>query len=144
MFDMFGPYHLARLNALGEKATLLGLEVFRRSEIYQWKPIAAATTFTRKTLFEDHGLREMRYHVIADRVAAALNDFRPDAVLVPGWASRPAIAMLRSGLPNERSASVTAMTVMSISSLIFVSTRARTGQLWPARRWEESAGFLLG
>lgn len=100
MFDMFGPYHLARLNALGEKTALLGLEVFRRSAIYQWKPIGAATTFTRKTLFEDDVRRETRYHVMADRVAAALNDFRPDAVLVPGWASRPAIAMLQWAIAN--------------------------------------------
>ena len=73
MFDMFGPYHLARLNALGEKTSLLGLEVVRRSEIYAWTPIGAATTFTRKTLFEDDGLRETRYHVMADRIAAAVS-----------------------------------------------------------------------
>ena len=95
MFDMFGPYHLARLNALGAKTSLLGLEVFCRSEIYQWKPIGAATTFTRKTLFADDGIRETRYHVMENKVAAELNDFRPDTVLVPGWATRPAIAMLR-------------------------------------------------
>ena len=78
MFDMFGPYHLARLNALGAKTAVLGVELFRRSEIYQWKPIAAATTFTRKTLFEDQGAHETRHSVIADKIAAALDDFQRD------------------------------------------------------------------
>ena len=39
MFDMFGPYHLSRLNALGARHTTLGIEIAARSGTYDWEPM---------------------------------------------------------------------------------------------------------
>lgn len=101
MFDMFGPYHLARLNALGANCALLGIEVASRSAVYQWDPIHSTTAFERKTLFDNGDSAQANYRSIAGKVDAALRDFRPNVVLAPGWATKPAIALLQWAIANR-------------------------------------------
>jgi 1,2-diacylglycerol 3-alpha-glucosyltransferase len=95
MFDTFGPYHLARLNAVGAVLPTLGLEVASRSAIYDWDPTSGASTFERTTLFRGRGSRNYRFEEIASKLDDVLQAFKPEAVLVPGWASKAAIGMLR-------------------------------------------------
>ena len=52
MFDMFGPYHLARLNALGARYPTLGIEIAARSGTYDWRRIEVKAQFERRTLFD--------------------------------------------------------------------------------------------
>ena len=52
VFDMFGPYHLARLDALGRVARTLGIEVAARSGVYDWRRVEAEIAFRRCTLFD--------------------------------------------------------------------------------------------
>ena len=52
LFDMLGPYHLARLNALGAATPTLGVEISARSKVYQWDPINTDSAFERRTLFD--------------------------------------------------------------------------------------------
>jgi glycosyltransferase involved in cell wall biosynthesis len=98
MFDMFGPYHLARLNALGARYPTLGIEIAARSGTYDWQRIEVEAKFERRTLFDVNDSSEVSAAQIHHATAAELDRFRPDVVLVPGWTSRGAISMLRWSL----------------------------------------------
>jgi glycosyltransferase involved in cell wall biosynthesis len=98
MFDMFGPYHLARLNALGARYPTLGIEIAARSGTYDWRRIEVKAQFERRTLFDVNDSSEVSAAQIHRATAAELDRFRPDVVLVPGWTSRGAISMLRWSL----------------------------------------------
>ena len=98
---MFGPYHVARVNALGQQCETLGIEVAARSSIYEWDRVETATTFERRTLFDVSSSSQLTFADIASRLAAQLDAFAPDAVLVPGWASKAALAALRWSLARK-------------------------------------------
>jgi len=98
MFDMFGPYHLARLNALGNRYPTLGIEISSRSATYDWVPMQVEARFERRTLFDVRDSSELSTVQIDGALAAELDRFQPDVVLVPGWTSRAALCMLRWSL----------------------------------------------
>jgi len=100
MFDMFGPYHLARLNALGARHPTLGIEIAARSRTYDWQPMEVQTQFERRTLFYVRDSSELSAIQIDRAITAELDRFCPDVVLVPGWTSREAWSMLRWSLTN--------------------------------------------
>jgi glycosyltransferase involved in cell wall biosynthesis len=95
IFDMFGPYHVARLNALARSAATLGIEIAGRSKVYAWDRVKEETLFERRTLFEVDDSRMLGRADIDTALCRALSDFRPDAVLVPGWSTPAAIAAAR-------------------------------------------------
>jgi glycosyltransferase involved in cell wall biosynthesis len=95
IFDMFGPYHVARLNALARSAETLGIEIAGRSKVYAWDRVSDETLFKRQTLFEVDDSAMLGRAQIDTALGRALGDFRPDAVLVPGWSTRAAIAAAR-------------------------------------------------
>lgn len=101
IFDMFGPYHIARINALGARCETLGIEVASRSRIYDWDRHDGDVTFERKTLFDVPDSKLLPYATIAGGIVATLDAFKPDVVLIPGWASRAAVAALRWALENR-------------------------------------------
>jgi 1,2-diacylglycerol 3-alpha-glucosyltransferase len=94
LFDMLGPYHVARIDALARHADVLGLEVASRSGVYEWDRVEEPVRFERQTLFDVADSRQIPYPEIAQAVVPALTHFRPDVVLIPGWASRGALAAL--------------------------------------------------
>jgi len=98
MFDMFGPYHLARLNALGARHLTLGIEISARSDTYDWQPMEVETSFERRTLFDVKDASKTSATQIDQAVVAELDRFCPDVVLVPGWTSLGALSMLRWSL----------------------------------------------
>ena len=51
IFDRFGPYHVARLEAAAGLLHVVAIEVCAMSEEYAWDRIDAAGGFQRKTLF---------------------------------------------------------------------------------------------
>ncbi len=103
IFDMLGPYHIARLNALAARATTLGIEVAGRSQTYSWDKVDAPTTFERKTLFDVPDSSLLVTDQIHRALADALARFEPDVVLVPGWATSAALISAQwcraSGVP---------------------------------------------
>jgi glycosyltransferase involved in cell wall biosynthesis len=93
-FDNFGPYHLARLNALGRQSKLLGIELFGQSATYAWDTTKKAPVdFERKTLFSTGKNRPSRSD-FKMAIEDVLADFKPDLVLVPGWSGVMSLAML--------------------------------------------------
>jgi len=94
IFDMLGPYHVARLSALGEQCQTLGLEISARSNTYGWERVEYEGSFERETLFPMSDSSLIPYPEISRSVGTALARFKPSVVFVPGWASRAALAAL--------------------------------------------------
>ena len=94
IFDHFGPYHLARLNAASEVCTLLGLEMSERSAEYPWACESAPRCF--RSLTVDRGCPHSGFKTFSKlyRLRHALAEFGPDCVFVPGWSRRYALAAL--------------------------------------------------
>ena len=103
IFENFGPYHVARLEAAAREYHLLAVEVAGKSEIYAWKNDPNAGDFQRVTLIQEATSRSVAGAELRRRMAQALEEFRPGAVVVPGWATPVAwLAMdwcVRNGVP---------------------------------------------
>lgn len=88
IFDRFGPYHLARLDAAGQRGEVHGIEVVRQDATYGWAvDQALAAHCVRTTLFDHH--RQATAASVGRAMWRALEHLRPDVVAVPGW-SKPA------------------------------------------------------
>lgn len=97
LFDHYGPYHLARVEALSRRTEVLALQTRARSLDYGWSG-AAETKIEVRTLQADKeatGLEEA--------FQRALASFSPDLLVLPGWSDRAAITGMevakRSGIP---------------------------------------------
>ncbi len=91
LFDNFGPYHIARLEAAARVCQLLAIQVHERSRDYQWLPPALPSTISSVTLGpvgDDCVRRGM------SRLFQTLTDFSPNSVFIPGWSTRHSLAAL--------------------------------------------------
>jgi glycosyltransferase involved in cell wall biosynthesis len=93
LFDNFGPYHLARLQAAAGQLNLLAIEVAQQSGEYAWVRPAGADRLQTVSLFSGVS-RVVGARAMFSRLADVLDEFKPDAVFVPGWSSRAALAAL--------------------------------------------------
>jgi len=95
LFYRFGPYHHARLNAAGRLMSVWGLEACAMDDIYAWSKVEGAASFTRVTLTNrDTGGRHWRRE-LQRRLWCALDEIRPQVVVVNGWSSTDAFSALR-------------------------------------------------
>jgi glycosyltransferase involved in cell wall biosynthesis len=94
LFQRFGPYHHARLNAAGRLMSVWGVEACAMEDTYAWKKIEGAAAFTRVTLTDrDSGDRRWRQE-LQRKLRRALDEINPQAVVVPGWSSADALGAL--------------------------------------------------
>ena len=119
-FHRFGPYHVARLAAAGERGEVVGVELAAETAVYAWDKVEAAG-FRRLTLCPDTDGVSKRE--LARLLTAALDRERPGVVFVPGWGGSAQVAALRWCL-----ATATPAVVMSESS-------AADGPAHPVKRW---------
>jgi len=93
LFDNFGPYHVARLNAASEVCTLLGIELHPQSRDYGWQPDIGPRSFHCVTLSaaSADGPPSLKQFT---QLQDALDTFRPHCVFVPGWSARYALASI--------------------------------------------------
>jgi glycosyltransferase involved in cell wall biosynthesis len=91
-FHRFGPYHLARLEAVACHLHLEGVEVSATDKTYAWASSDGRQSFPCHLISSDID-KEPTSQLIAriDQLLAAL---RPDAVAVHGWSHRSALAAL--------------------------------------------------
>lgn len=101
LFDNFGPYHVARLNAAADVAEVLGVEFAAESGEYAWTRGTARGGFRRSTLFDQRPSARYPVRLLMSRLEAVLGEFGPDAVAVPGWSGRLAFAGLSWCLRNN-------------------------------------------
>ena len=91
LFDNLGPYHIARLAALGSHCDLLVIEQHTSSAEYDWHP-CAQVPFPRVTLLENPGVPTGSASELGPRaISEVLSGFGPDVIAVPGWAGEQAI-----------------------------------------------------
>jgi glycosyltransferase involved in cell wall biosynthesis len=90
IFDNLGPYHLARLRAASSVCALTAIEVAGKSAVYAWNQSGEADGFQRRTLIEHGTSSTVSRHELQARLERVLDEIRPDAVLVPGWATHAA------------------------------------------------------
>lgn len=92
LFDNLGPYHIARLTALGNHCNLLVVEQSATSKEYSWDS-TGNVPFRRFTLFND-AISSQRGSAkeVCQGISRVLSEFHPDVVVVPGWATNQAIA----------------------------------------------------
>lgn len=91
IFDRFGPYHVARLNALATKVRVIGLEIFGETADYDWDTVSGAFRFEKQTLFPDASADNIDHEVLRDGLTSYLTGVRPDFVAVPGWSDLAAL-----------------------------------------------------
>jgi glycosyltransferase involved in cell wall biosynthesis len=95
LFHRFGPYHHARLNAAGRWLTVWGVEACATEDIYAWSKVDGAAEFTRVTLTErDSGDRRWRRQ-LRRQMWRALDEIKPQVVVIPGWSFADALSALR-------------------------------------------------
>ena len=90
IFDNFGPYHLARLTALHAQCDLTAIELYQTSSEYDWLSRGEVAFACRTLAGPDQAGTET-----LPMLRVALDDARPEAIFVPGWSSKAAIATLR-------------------------------------------------
>ena len=94
LFHRFGPYHHARLNAAGRLMSVWGVEACASEGTYAWEKVEGAAAFTRVTLtHRDSGDRQWKQE-LRRKMWRTLDKIKPQAVVVPGWASADALSAL--------------------------------------------------
>ncbi len=94
LFDRLGPYHHARLRAAAEQAEIIAIEMSDVDHIYAWDKVDRASAFSQFTLFGEHDAARASIHGVLARLSKVLHAVEPDAVAVPGWADKGALAGL--------------------------------------------------
>jgi 1,2-diacylglycerol 3-alpha-glucosyltransferase len=113
VFDRLGPYHAARLAAVGRRAAVTAIEVAGHSMEYDWIKIDGVLNFGRCTLFPDSASQDISVRQLKAKLYAALERLKPDIVAIPGWADRSALLAL-----NWCFESRTPVVLMSASTII--------------------------
>jgi 1,2-diacylglycerol 3-alpha-glucosyltransferase len=87
LFDNFGPYHLARLDAASGACDLLAVEFGSRSGEYAW--VAKGSETLRHAVVNPNGPgAAMPATAFREKLERILSDFGPAVVVVPGWSNR--------------------------------------------------------
>jgi glycosyltransferase involved in cell wall biosynthesis len=99
-FTNFGPYHLARLRALGqalreEGGALLAYETAGREERYPWLPPRGEEPFRWETLVPGATLEQLSAAACRQAMNDRLESDRPDAAAVVGYTRPESLALLR-------------------------------------------------
>lgn len=101
MVARLGPYHVARLQALGARfgeEAVCALEMSSATTEYAWEPVEARG-FRRVTLFEDVPYEGIAREALRTRLLAALDAEKPQTLAVNGWGffeSRVALSWCQS------------------------------------------------
>ena len=102
-FRRFGPYHLARLNAIAAVCDIVAIEYSRVDAVYAWDLEDDETDFSRIVIAEDSDQLKSHRHLMLRRISSVLDTIKPDVVAIPGWSSCEALASLnwciRRGVP---------------------------------------------
>jgi 1,2-diacylglycerol 3-alpha-glucosyltransferase len=106
IFDRFGPYHIARLKAAGERLSVTAIEVAATTSEYAWDEVTAETVFEKVTLFSrtEGDSSKQRPAEVGGRMCKALTAANPECVFVPGWATVAARSALKWCVENDRPA----------------------------------------
>ena len=92
LFDRFGPYHVARLDAAAKWVSLVPIELFGESSEYQWEKVDGLAN--RVTLFQNRSNNTISSTCLFRAMQKELHKQAPDAVAINGWSDRGALSAL--------------------------------------------------
>ena len=106
-FTNFGPYHLARLRALGAALArsgdrLIAYELADSEQRYPWARQAGVEPFTWTTLFPGRAMEQIRPDDCRQAMLQALDRDQPDVVGLVGYARPESMAALRWARQHRR------------------------------------------
>lgn len=101
LFHRFGPYHHARLRALGTRCELTAIELSAVDNTYAWAPVAGSVGFSRVTLFRDADVEDKTTEEVRHALWHTLDEYRPQAVALPGWGNKPSLLALEWCRQND-------------------------------------------
>jgi glycosyltransferase involved in cell wall biosynthesis len=101
IFHRFGPYHCARLEGASRRCAVVGIELGSETGEYEWAKVEQSNSFEWVTLFPQSDSRSRPVEELEKAMTAALFACQPDAVAIPGWSDKGALAALRWCLENE-------------------------------------------
>ena len=106
LFNQLGPYHYARLNALGKQVRLYGIEFFSKSDLYEWDStgLDIQSSFIKRTLFHVDDPSTISNLSLKRKIFETLEDVAPDAVAINGWSEAGAFAALKWCLLRKKPA----------------------------------------
>ncbi len=99
-----GPYHDARIAALGEICDVRAVELAGHTRVYRWDRVASARRYTTDVLFPDANVQDIASRSIARALSATLDGIDPAAVAIPGWVDAYSLAGLAWCLRRRRRA----------------------------------------
>lgn len=85
IFDNFGPYHWARLEAAGSVCDLMAIEVRDNCMEHGWVRQPRQVQFQTHTLVKGASDKKLQLRNLSARLGKVLTEFKPQAVFVPGW-----------------------------------------------------------
>jgi len=91
-FHRLGPYHFARLRAAGQLMAATAIEASNVDEVYCWDQVAGEDGFKRITLCTGEAVRTLPSAELAQRVYSALDQLKPEVVVIAGWAQKEGLA----------------------------------------------------
>ncbi len=104
LFQRFGPYHHARLNAAGRLLSVWGIEACGMESTYAWDKVEGAAAFTRITLTEHETNTGEWRQELRKKMWRTLDNIKPQVVAVPGWSFADALSALwwcaKTGTPS--------------------------------------------
>jgi 1,2-diacylglycerol 3-alpha-glucosyltransferase len=100
IFHRFGPYHCARLEGASRRFAVVGIELGSETGEYEWAKVEQSNSFERVTLFPQSDSRSRPVEELEKAMTDALSACQPDAVAIPGWSDKGALAALRWCLEN--------------------------------------------
>lgn len=83
LFARLGPYHVARLRALGREHQVTAVELSGENLNYAWDPVNIEGLNHAQLFGTNH--RNVGVHRLRKRLTTCLEQCTPDAVVVPGW-----------------------------------------------------------
>ncbi len=94
LFHRLGPYHHARLQAAARRMQVTAVEFSDVDRMYAWDPMDGAMGFERVKLFANEAVEKLSARRIRHRIHETLARIQPQAVAIPGWSDRCALAAL--------------------------------------------------
>jgi len=95
LVERIGPYHFARLNALGCRVPTTAIEIYDVDATYAWSKVSQTGSFSRITLSSTVAPTARERQQIAERVRATLEQVAPAVVFIPGWTDVFSLTALR-------------------------------------------------
>jgi 1,2-diacylglycerol 3-alpha-glucosyltransferase len=93
LFDSYGPYHIARVNAASRNIVVNGLELCSISREYGWTRDSSYIKFPLHQLFEES--EAISATSLKFRLRRLLDNLNPSVVFVPGWSGKLSFAAVK-------------------------------------------------